>query len=613
MLRSEAKEAKGLLDGGRRRGGVLVWFRRDLRLHDNETIYAAAMRARETNTLVNFCYIHRDVASSREPWHRRQGGASLRALDDHLIETFGEGGKVIFRECEDEHDGVVSALAEVAEACGSSEIFFGRCFEEKLVAEEKHAQMQLSRLHGLRSKAFSTFLLHDPEAVAIDMRRWKGHFGTLTPFHFACKQQRKELKTFPVPASMRIGEASVALEKAWTLENDSNGFEVFLSTGVRDGDDAALSSSESSWVDKLVQNWFDGSTECFGEVHALKLLDEFIQHKMNKYESSRGYADARAVSKLSPYLHFGVLSPAHMANRLEKSGCEAASKTLWRRLVWRDLAYWQLHHWPRMPTQPIRRFYEEHEWREDAEALERWKRGRTGFPLVDAGMRELWHTGWMQQNARMCCALFLTEYLNVHWARGAEWFHETLFDADLAINSMMWQNAGKSGLDQWNFTVGPTAKSLDPSGDYVRRWVPELKRLPKPFLHAPWEATEAVLVEAGLSLGENYPHRISAVADVASAKNRNLQAVLKLREKAKRSGFVDENGYDLIKAPRGSCRGSNNGKVRVFTKPEYRRNGQKKTKGGQNQKRGKKRPKVGKETKVVLRQLSLEEALRMDH
>ncbi len=487
-----ARDSAGaVMVGGKgvRGGGVLVWFRRDLRLHDNETIHQAAARARQLQlqaghagpSHVDFCYVHRrEGPGGEEPWHRRQGGASLaflgatlRALDARLCETWGQGSKLIYRECEDDDESLASTLAEVARACGSAEVFFGRGYEPKLREEESRAQLQLSKAHGLRSKSFATFLLHEPDQIAIDMGKWKGHFGTLMPFYNACKAQKRPAtagSVLPAPTADAVPArgvgASVATAHQWTLENPRNTFRDFLypetsPAGASEAEPDSLRGREAEWVGKLVRHWLaepnangpapPRGVEAFGEKEALRLLDDFVRAKMKRYESSRGLADARAVSKLSPYLHFGCLSARHMVSVLQRAGCQEISKTFWRRLVWRDLAYWQLHHWPLMATQPIRSFYAKHAWTEDAgtrECLERWQYGRTGFPLVDAGMRELWQTGWMQQNARMCCALFLTEYLNLPWTKGAEWFHDTLFDADLAINAMMWQNAGKSGLDQ---------------------------------------------------------------------------------------------------------------------------------------------------------------------
>ena len=370
-------------------------------------------------------------------------------------------------------------------------------------------------------------------------------------------------KPLPAPEIMRVAPTPppAVSERRWRLAHAQH-LAPFVSPDA------------GSWQAKLVAAWrpSDASpSDPFGEDAAIALLTAFVRTKMARYENARGMADARAVSKLSPYLHFGQLSARGMMAMLRKANCAKVSKTFYRRLVWRDLAYWQLHHWPDMATVGIRAFYNDHAWRHAPFELKRWREGNTGFPLVDAGMRELWATGWMQQNSRMCVALFLTEYLNVSWVEGLQWFHDALFDADLAINAMMWQNAGKSGLDQWNFTVGPTAKSLDPTGDYIRRWVPEVAELPNAHIHAPWDAPAGVLSQAGIVLGQNYPERIPSAVDVRAAKERNLEALHELRAGAKRAGFVDKDGYDVIKVPQGACRGHNNGRIRVFTKPELRR------------------------------------------
>lgn len=185
------------------------------------------------------------------------------------------------------------------------------------------------------------------------------------------------------------------------------------------------------------------------EQSALDSLRAFIATQMSGYEDNRGFADGRGTSKLSPFLHFGQLSPRLMLHELDKAKCRDVSKTFHRRLIWRDLAYWQMHHWPELATSPIRPQYVSLPWGGTEAQVEAWRRGRTGFPLIDAGMRELWATGWMQQNVRMAAACFLTEYLGASWVLGEAWFHDTLVDADSPINGMMWQNAGGVGMDPW--------------------------------------------------------------------------------------------------------------------------------------------------------------------
>lgn len=179
--------------------------------------------------------------------------------------------------------------------------------------------------------------------------------------------------------------------------------------------------------------------------------------------------------------------------------------------------------------------------------------------MVDAGMRELYLTGWMPQTVRMVCASFLVEYLRVSWADGMEWFHDTLCDADSAINAMMWQNAGRSGIDQWNFVLSPEAASQDPTGTYTRKYVPELAKLSNKFLHKPWQASSEVLRSAGVVIGETYPERV--VTNLPNERGCSVNAVLDMRRSNQE--YNDPRGYDLITLPDGS-------KTKVFTKEEYR-------------------------------------------
>jgi deoxyribodipyrimidine photo-lyase len=237
-------------------------------------------------------------------------------------------------------------------------------------------------------------------------------------------------------------------------------------------------------------------------------------------------------------------------------------KTFARRLIWRDLAYFHLYCFPLMRERSIREHYEKTEWVSDVEErsrLEAWKKGMTGYPIVDAGMRELYATGWMTQSVRMVVASFLTEYLRINWTKGADWFHYTLVDADSAINPMMWQNAGRSGIDQWNFVLSPENASQDPSGSYTRKWVPELKGLQKQYIHRPWQASQEELKKAGVVLGESYPHRI--VEDLKAERAKSVESVLAMRRDSQRQN--DDRGYDIITLPSGD-------ESVVFTRKGYR-------------------------------------------
>lgn len=259
------------------------------------------------------------------------------------------------------------------------------------------------------------------------MGKWSGHFGTLMPFYRACVALGPWPKPVPTPTKLPVAAAYPGpLCGGRTLT------ELGLYKPVERAD-----GSLNDWAEGIRKSWR------FDEQAALDSLRNFLQGGgMAAYESDRGLADGRAVSKLSPYLHFGQLSPRTMMQELERAKCKDVSKTFYRRLVWRDLAYFQNYHWPAIAEEPIRAHYAGRlPWTDRPDWLRAWQRGRTGFPLIDAGMRELWETGWQQQNVRMAVAAFLTEYLSINWVDGAAWFHDTLVDADV-INHMMWQNAG---------------------------------------------------------------------------------------------------------------------------------------------------------------------------
>ncbi|CAK0843790.1 unnamed protein product [Prorocentrum cordatum] len=301
---------------------------------------------------------------------------------------------------------------------------------------------------------------------------------------------------------------------------------------------------------------------------ALSCMRDYVQRQggLRAYEQHRSRADLdpNPNSKLSAFLRWGQLSANDLFWAVQDAGLpREQTKTFGRRLFWRDLAYFQMHHFPEMHRKGIRAHYDRARWRERGDGMLRlWQRGETGYPLVDAAMRELRATGWVQQNVRMVAATFLTEYLNISWVEGAKWYEDQLVDADVAINSMMWQNAGRSGTDQWNFLISPvSAKTQDPTGFYVRRWLPELAHLPVRFLHTPWDAPPDVLASSGVHLGTSYPER--CVVDLAAARDEAKQATLEMRRSIADTWMNDGQGYDVIALPGGAT-------TKLFTKLEYR-------------------------------------------
>jgi deoxyribodipyrimidine photo-lyase len=244
---------------------------------------------------------------------------------------------------------------------------------------------------------------------------------------------------------------------------------------------------------------------------------------VHQYDTGRNLPGQDLTSMLSPHLHFGEISANSLWHALHRRAPDAAERTYANELIWRDFGAYLLWHKPRMPAAPLRPEFENLPWRNDQAGLRAWQQGRTGVPIVDAGMRQLWQIGWMHNRVRMIAASFLVKHLLVDWREGAAWFMDTLVDADLASNSANWQWVAGTGIDSQPFfrVFNPVSQGqkFDADGAYVRKYVPEIAALPTPYLHAPWLAPDAALRAAGVSLGKTYP---TPLVDLAFGRQRAL-------------------------------------------------------------------------------------------
>ena len=452
----------------------IVWFRQDLRLDDNPALQAAVDRGGPV--------IPAFIRSSDEDGAWRNGEASdwwlhqsLQALDESLQRC---GSKLILRA-----GGSFAELSQLAQQTNATAVFWNRRYEPTSIARDKVVKAEL-RKGGLTAESFNGQLLFEPWEVCTKEGR---PYQIFTPFWRAC--QAKPAPPEPLPEVSHL-----VAPKIWP---DSIPLESLHLEPIR------------PWIDGLREAWLPGS------VGARQRLTPFVSDVVGDYATVRDLPAQVGTSRLSPHLHFGEISPrtvwhavrAKLASQ-ELPGGPGAEAYL-KELGWREFAHHLLFHFPNTTDQPLRTEFAKFPWEDNPSALRAWQRGRTGFPIVDAGMRELWATGWMHNRVRMIVASFLVKDLRLHWRLGAAWFWNTLVDADLASNSLGWQWSAGCGADAAPYfrVFNPVLQSekFDPDGQYLRTWIPELKSFPNKWLHAPWTAPANVLQAAGIELGQTYP------------------------------------------------------------------------------------------------------------
>ncbi len=468
----------------------LVWFRNDLRLSDNLALLAAAEK--KSRVIPVFIWAPEEcgrfVSGAASRWWLHY---SLASLDQSLRERYKtrlviQGGN--------ERDVLLRLVKET----GAKHLFFNARYEPEGRKSDSAVSYALDG-QGVEVGVTCSSLLHSPQALLTAEER---PYKVFTPFWKALLKRKirkpvesRQLQFLPLeelPESLALEE----LELLPTI----------------------------NWTDAMQKEWRPG------EDGAAARLKVFLESAVADYKEGRDTPGKPLVSKMSPHLHFGEISPntiwyaaqsAMVANESCASGCESYL----RELVWREFAYHLLYHFPDTTTQALRPQFNHFPWRKDQKLLKAWQKGQTGYPIVDAGMRELWALGWMHNRVRMIVASFLVKHLLISWQEGAAWFWDTLVDADLANNTLGWQWTAGCGADAAPYfrIFNPIlqGEKFDPNGDYVKRWVPELKNLSTKWIHRPWEAPQAELARAGVDLGTTYPRPL---VDHAKARARALAA-----------------------------------------------------------------------------------------
>lgn len=478
---------------------ILVWFRRDLRLHDNPALFEAA----KTGTVIPV-FIKDDKAAGK--W--ALGGASTwwlhHSLEELQKDLAAKGIDLILREGDS-----LTVLKNLLKETGAETVHWNRRYEPWAVKQDSAIKEQLKE-DGFAVHSFNAHLLCEPWEI----KNGSGNpYKVFTPFWKACMNflhSKPFHPPFALPKLKGVDKkiASDDLKK-WQL----------LPT-------------KPDWA-KGFNAWQPG------EKGAQKAFKDFLKKGIEIYKSQRDYPSIDATSQLSPHLAFGEISPRQLVfavrHAIDSGDIDPRNVSQAEHFIteigWREFAYHLLFHFPHTTDKPLNEKFSNFPWEHDPKGLRAWHKGQTGYPLIDAGLRQLWQTGWMHNRVRMIVGSFLVKNLLLPWQDGAHWFWDTLVDADLASNTLGWQWVGGCGADAAPYfrIFNPITQSerFDVKGTYIREFVPELKNLPDEFIHAPWLAPPLVLKEAGITLGKDYP---LPLMDHAFARNRALAALKATRD-----------------------------------------------------------------------------------
>jgi deoxyribodipyrimidine photo-lyase len=475
---------------------AIVWFRRNLRIADNSALAAACATGRPV--LPVFTFDGESLGAASAWWLHH----SLSSLDSALVQAGNRLRIYKGRPAE--------VLPRVIAASGAASLHYAASFEPQGRLAE--AELDKALPAELTVETVQDYYLYTPGSLRT---KSGAGFKVFTPFHKASLNEPEPARPLAPPQSISPPDGDCIARIDSAVINQSL-------------DSLELLPVAPDWSGGLRTAWTPG------EPSAFRALEYFLED-LSAYSTGRHRPDVEATSRLSPHLHFGELSPRQVWHAVNDAGLAVAAKgkaahAFLRQLVWREFSGHLLYHFPTLPSEPLREEFRRFPWKDDEDALHAWQRGRTGVPIVDAGMRQLWETGWMHNRVRMIVASYLVKNLMIPWQHGAEWFFDTLVDADLANNSASWQWVAGCGTDAAPYfrIFNPVIQSrkFDPDGTYIRRWVPELAELPTEVLFEPWRADGLTRNLADLRYGVDYPEPL---VDLGASRQQALDAYHELR------------------------------------------------------------------------------------
>jgi deoxyribodipyrimidine photo-lyase len=463
-------------------GLKIFWFRCDLRLSDNPGLTAAAQSG-----IVLPIYIiepQYDIGGASRWWLERSLNSLNESLNGNLNCYIGDAKEILIR--------LVGDLR-------IDEVYWNRRYEEHGIKIDSDIKLALKTMN-VKCQSYNGSLLWEPWEVLKDD---KSPYRVYTHFYRnGCLKKAKPRYPTASPNNLSL------------LKDNKNNLQI-----------SDLFTKET-WHKKFNSVWDTG------EIAAQKMLVEFIQNGLVGYKDNRNYPAKKSVSRLSPYLHFGEISPNQIWYAIDKPDQKLSvdADHFLSEIGWREFSYYLLYYFPFLPQQNLQIKFDKFPWQDNQVLLNAWKLGQTGYPIIDAGMRELWQTGYMHNRVRMIVGSFLVKNLLINWRRGADWFWDCLVDADLANNTASWQWVAGSGADAAPYfrIFNPVlqGQKFDSTGLYTRKFVPELQLLPDEFLFNPWEAPASVLQKAGLVLGESYP---KPIVDIKISRDAALKALATLK------------------------------------------------------------------------------------
>ena len=455
----------------------IVWFRNDLRISDNAVINYCLENKRKI--LPVYIYDSSSSLGSASKWWLKN---SLISLDKSL-----KGNMMVFE------GGPTKILLDLVSKHDIKEIIWNERYSKDDTNQDNEV-INIVKNHGVNCVTFHSCLLKNPHTT---LKKDATPFKVYTPFY---KQQYQGL-TYEL--------FNYNTEEIDYIDHDFKGqMTSVLDTAIR----------PEKWHQKLLNNWAPG------EAGAKEKLKLFLSNGLNGYAEGRNRPDKQHTSMLSPHIRFGEISIREIAKSVENKNTEDA-EIFYKELVWREFSYHLLYHFPHLVDKNLQKKFDNFKWLDNKDHLKSWQKGETGYPIIDAGMRQLYETGYMHNRVRMIVGSFLVKNLMLHWSYGQEWFWDTLVDADIASNSASWQWVAGTGADAAPyfriFNPVTQSKKFDPEGEYIKKYVHELKDIPSKIIHMPSDYDEETLKNNGLILGKDYPFPI---VDLSTTRNRALTA-----------------------------------------------------------------------------------------